>query len=137
MGAVAIGALLIAVLLAIVSLMVLQAARRNPVDEPAFYVVGDAARFVHDRLSDRSRATLVLDEVWTILEWQLTVHQVEAPRDGGERPIVGSGDSLEYLMKRAEEAGHPYDVLDLAEVIAADTEYLLSIGAIGEPVEEA
>jgi hypothetical protein len=37
-------------------------------------------------------------------------------------------------MVRSAEAGHSIDVLAIAEVIAADTEYLVSIGAVGEAV---
>jgi hypothetical protein len=134
MGAVAAGALLAALLLAIVALMVFQAARRDPVEEPAEYDVFEAGRYAYERLSDRALGNLELEDVRLLLEWQIHFHQVVAPRDGQE-PVVGSGDSIEYLMGRAGGAGMTLDVLDVAEVIAADTEYLVTIGAVGEPVE--
>lgn len=136
MGAVAAGAVLAAVLLAIVALMVWQSARRRPVDEPAAYFVGEAAAFVYERLSDRALDGLDPDDVRLILEWQLHFHQVVAPRQNGVRPVLGSGDSIEYLIERGIDAGRTFDYLDLAEVIAAEAEYLVSIGAVGEPVEE-
>ncbi|MEX1207848.1 MAG: hypothetical protein WD652_04170 [Acidimicrobiia bacterium] len=136
MGAVAVGALLAAALVAIVALMVWQAARRSGVDDPAEYLVPEAARFVYERLSDRALESLDLDDVNLLLEWQVHYHQVVAPRVGKERPIVGSGDSIEYLMERSAESGRSVDVLDIAEVIAADTEYLVSIGAVGEAVNQ-
>jgi hypothetical protein len=135
MGAVAAGAILAAVLLAIVALMVWQSSRRSPVTDPAEYDIADAARYVYDRLSNRALENLDVDDVRLLLEWQIHYHQVVGPRDDGFRPVVGSGDSIEYLMKRSAAAGLLLDVLDIAEVIAADTEYLVSIGAVGEPVE--
>jgi hypothetical protein len=134
MGEVAVGALLVAVLLAIVALMVWQAARRSGADDPAEYLVSEAARFVYERLSDQALGSLDLDDVKLLLEWQVHYHQVVAPREGHQRPILGSGDSIEYLMVRSAEAGRSIDVLDIDEVIAADTEYLVSIGAVGEAV---
>jgi hypothetical protein len=134
MGAVAVGALLAAVLLAIVALMVWQAARRSGVNDPAEYLVPEAARFVYERLSDHALEGLDLDDVHLLLEWQVHYHQVVAPRSGIARPVVGSGDSIEYLMERSADSGRSFDVLHIAEVIAADTEYLVSIGAVGEAV---
>ncbi|HSM02748.1 MAG TPA: hypothetical protein VK960_09975 [Acidimicrobiia bacterium] len=135
MGAVAAGALLAAILLAIVALMVWQSSRRSPTTEPAEYDVAEAARYVFERLSDRALADLDLEDVRLLLEWQVHYHQVVGPRDNGTHPVVGSGDSIEYLMDRAAGAGITLDVLHVAEVIAADTEYLVSIGAVGEPAE--
>lgn len=134
MGAVAAGALLAALLLAIVALMVFQGSRRSTIEDPAEYDIIEASRYVFDRLSDRALGNLGLEEVRLLLEWQIHFHQVVGPRDG-QRPVVGSGDSIEYLMERAAGAGMTLDVLDVAEVIAADTEYLVTIGAVGEPVE--
>ena len=115
--------------------MVWQSSRRSPITDPAEYDVAEAARYVYDRLSDRALESLDLDDVRLLLEWQIHYHQVVGPRDDGFRPVVGSGDSIEYLMERSVAASVSLDVLDVAEVIAADTEYLVSIGAVGEPVE--
>ena len=134
MGAVAAGALLAALLLAIVAVMVWQGSRRSAETDPAEYDIAEASRYVYDHLSDRALGDLDLADVRLLLEWQIHFHQVVAPRDG-VRPVVGSGDSIEYLMERAAAAGLALDVLDVAEVIAADTEYLVTIGAVGEPVE--
>jgi len=114
--------------------MVFQSTRRSLGEDPAEYDIAEASRFVHDHLSDRALGDLDLDDVRLLLEWQIHFHQVVGPRDG-HRPVVGSGDSIEYLMERAAGAGMSLDVLDIAEVIAADTECLVTIGAVGEPVE--
>ena len=115
--------------------MVWQASRRSPATDAAEYDIAEASRFVFERLSDRAHDNLDLEEVRLLLEWQIHFHQVIGPRDDGAHPVVGSGDSIEYLMERAAGAGISLDVLDVAEVIAADTEYLVTIGAVGEPVE--
>jgi hypothetical protein len=134
MGVVAAGAVLTALLLLIVAVMVWQGARRSPVDEPAEYVFEDATAFVHDRLSGPARDRLDPADVRFLLEAGVEYHQLVAPRDEHRHPVVGSGDSIEYLMERAAESGREFEPLDIAEVIAAETEYLLSIGAIGAPV---
>jgi hypothetical protein len=137
MGAVTVGAVLAALLLLIVAVMVWQAAARSPVDEPAAYVVGDAAAFVWDRLSPKAQGRLGRDRVRALLEWGIHYHQVVAPRQEHRHPVVGSGDAIEYLMDRSAATGRPTEPLDIAEVIAAETEYLMSIGAVGGPVEGA
>ncbi len=70
-----------------------------------------------------------------MLEWQIEYQQVIAPRRG-QRSVVGSGDAIEHILERGAEHGLDFDPVDVAEVIAADVEYLLSIGAVGSPVDE-
>jgi hypothetical protein len=134
MGVVAAGAVLTALLLLIVAVMVWQGATRDAVDEAAVYVFEDATGFVFERLSAGARERLTPADVRFLLEAGVDYHQVVAPRDEHRRPVVGSGDAIEYLMERGAEAGHGFEPLDIAEVIAAETEYLLAIGAVGTPV---
>ena len=136
MGAVAAGAVLTALLLVIVAVMVWQGARRSVLDEPAVYLVDDAATFVWSRLSDRARGRLSPADVRLLLEGGIHYHQVVAPRDEHRHPVVGSGDAIEYLMDRSASAGRPVEPVDIAEVIAIETGYLLAIGAVGTPVED-
>ena len=136
MGAVTVGAILFAVLLVIVAALIWQEARRRPGADPAVYLMGEAVPFVQSRLSDGARQRLGDDDVHLILEWGIHYHQVVAPRDEGRRPVVSSGDAIEYVMNRGLENGRDYEPLDIAEVIAAETEYLVEIGAVGPPVEE-
>ncbi len=136
MGAVAVGAVLLAVVLVIVAGFLLQSARRSPVTDHAEYLVHEAASFVYDRLSDRALLSLDVDDVRRILEWNLHFTQVEAPRALGHAPVIGSGDGIEYVMHRAAEVGLTIEPLDIAEVMAIETDYLVEIGAVGAPVEE-
>lgn len=135
MGAVAAGAILTALLLAILAVMVWQGTKRSRGDEPAAYIVEDAAAFVWERLSEVARGRLSPSDVQSLLEWGIHYHQVVAPRDEHRHPVVGSGDAIEYLMDRGAAAGRSYEPIDIAEVIAVEAEYLLSIGAVGAPVE--
>jgi hypothetical protein len=136
MGAVALGALLVAVFLVIAAAMVWQDSRRRPSSEPVTYLIEDAAGFVHDRLPADTAGRLGRDDVRRILEWGLYHTQVVGPRSGGAPPVLGSGEALTYVMERAEAAGYDYDPLDVGAVMAAESLYLASIGAIGERVEE-
>ncbi len=136
MGAVAVGALLIAVLLVIMAAMLWQEARRRPSAEPVTYVIEEAARFVHGRLRDDTARRMGLDDVRRILEWGLFHTQVVAPRRGGPPPVLGSGEAIGSVMEQSERAGYDYDPLDIAEIMAAEGDYLVAIGAVGERVEE-
>jgi hypothetical protein len=136
MGAVAVGALFVALLLMIAAAMLWQEARRRTSAEPAIYAIDDAARFVHAGLSEAAAFRLAVEDVRRILEWALYQTQVVAPRRGDPPPVFGSGDSLPAIMRRAEEAGFDYDPLDIGEVLAGEGAYLVAIGAVGEAVEE-
>lgn len=136
MGAVAAGAILVALLLLVVAGFVLQGSRRGAAQNAAVYLLDDAAVFVHERLSPDAAGRLGVPAVRRILEWQIHWQQVEAPRHGLPRPVVGSGEAMEYVLARSADIGSPLEPLDVAEVMAAEVDYLLSIGAIGTPVGE-
>jgi hypothetical protein len=112
-----------------------QGARKSSELDPVEYLVKDAADFVHEHLEEATRERVTAATVLLVLEWQMHYQQVVAPR-GSTRPVVGSGEALEYVLERASEAGRNVDPVDVAEIMAAEVEYLLSIGAIGTPVEE-
>lgn len=136
MGVVAVGALLFAVLLVIVAALVWQEARAaaRPISE---YVLDEAAAFVLARLSGDAASRLAVDDVARLLQWGIEEHQRRAAGADGPAAVYGSGDVLEALVDRSRaERGTPYDPVDVAEVIAAETEYLAAIGAVGDPVGE-
>lgn len=132
MGAVAVAALLFAVLLVIAAALVWQESRGRGRRERQ-YVLDEAAEFVFDRLSADARSRLGIDDVCDLLLWGIEEHQRRA--DAGDPAVYGSGDVLEALMDRSRsERGEVHDPVDIAEVIAAETEYLEMIGAVGEAV---
>ena len=136
MGAVAFGAVLVALFLMIVAGLVWQGARRTVMTAHAEYLIPEAVGFIFDRLSDRALDNLEQEDVRRIIEWNLHYRQVIGPRQLGHPPVVGGGDGIEYVMERASAAGIAIDPLDIAEVMAVETDYLLQIGAVGAPVEE-
>ena len=134
MGAVAVGALLFAVLLVIVAALVWQESSGH-VRQERQYLLDDAAEFVFDRLSTDAGSRLGVDDVRDLLLWGIEEHQRRA--EAGDPAVYGSGDVLEALMDRSRsERGEAFDAVDIAEVIAAETEYLAAIGAVGEAVVE-
>lgn len=135
MGLVAAGAVLIALLLVTAAAMVWQGTRNAPSQLAAVYIVDEAAAHIYARLSDRALDRLDIDDVRRILELCVYYHQVEAAR--GEAPqVLASGDAIEFVMEAsADERGEAYDPIDIGEIIALDTGYLMEIGAVGEPVE--
>jgi len=136
MGAVAFGAILVALLLVILAGFVWQGARGSVAGEQAEYLISEAAGFVYERLSDRALAGVGPEEVRRILEWNLHFTQVVGPRDLGRPPVIGSGDGMEYVMERARAVGISVEPLDIAEVMTVEIDYLLEIGAVGPPVGE-
>lgn len=130
MGAVAVGALLFAVLLVIAAALVWQEARGGTRQERRYFL-DEAAEFVFDRLSSGARSRLDVDDVRRLLLWGIEEHQRRA--EAGDPAVYGSGDVLEALMDRSlSERGEAYDPVDIAEVIAAEAEYLVAIGAVGD-----
>jgi hypothetical protein len=128
MGAVAVGALLFAVLLVVGAALLWQEARSN--GEPV-YLLDDASRFAADRLSEDAAARLGIEDVERILLLGFEHRSIHA------EAVLGSGDAIEFVMERSKaERGDAYDPVDIAEVIAAESEYLAAIGAIGDRVEE-
>jgi hypothetical protein len=117
--------------------MVWQESRRVPVLEPAVYLLEEAARFVYDRLDEDTTTRLDLDDVFRILEWGIYWNQVVVHKEEHRRAVVGSGEAIEWIMERSEEElGAAYDPVDIAEVMARETDYLIAIGAVGRIADE-
>jgi hypothetical protein len=134
MGPVGFGALLAAVLLVLIAALVIQGAVRRRGGDTVAYLVDAAADFVHGHLSSAAASRVDRTAVKQVLEWQIHYQQVVAPRQGEPRPVVGSGEAMDYVLDRAEAARLDIDPVDVAEIMAAEVEYLLTIGAVGPPV---
>ncbi len=138
MSLLAIGAVLFGVFLLIVAAMVWQETRRSP-EPTAVYVIEEAVPFVFTRLSDGAMARLDTDDVLRILEWEVRYLQgLDIPRDHSENPspVAGSDDAIVYIVEKTATAGYDYQLRDVMEVLAHEREYLVDIGAVGDPVEE-
>jgi hypothetical protein len=134
MGAVSGGVLLVAVLAVIVVAFSWQIWRRRRDPDPV-YVLDDAARFVHSHLEPSTRTRVDRGLVRRVLEWQLEFHQVIAPRSG-EPSVLGSGEGIEHVLEQAAKHDVLVEARDVAEIVAAEVEYLVAIGAVGAPAAE-
>ncbi len=111
--------------------------RRIP-ERAVIYGEEDSIEFIMPRLSDDAGAQLKKTDVRRILEWSVRYLQDPDLRAGLEAPpVAGGADAAEYVQARALEAGHPYDGALIVEVLDLQTEYLVAIGAVGKPVDEA
>lgn len=130
-------ALLVGVLLVIMALMVWQQARGQPSYQPLEYVVEDAVKHIEVGLSDDSE--LSRSDIRRILEWEVFYLQGLAQEDR-KNPVEtvagGHQASVEYIASEIEERhGVSYAHEDIEDVLRLEADYLMAIGAVGEPVE--
>lgn len=130
-------ALLVGVLLVIMALMVWQQSRRQPSYQPLEYVVEDAVKHIQAGLSDDSQ--LSRSDIRRILEWEVFYLQGLAQEDR-KNPVEtvagGHQASVEYIASEIEEKhGVSYAHEDIEDVLRLEADYLMAIGAVGEPVE--
>lgn len=125
MGWWAFGATLFALLLLALAGLLWQEARdlRRGAATPV-YVLADAADFVSARLTEPVDRNVVL----RVLE----AHVVFLGESGGQA-IAGSETAMDFIASRLDDAP---DRAVIAAILEADTGYLMSIGAVGTPVEE-
>jgi hypothetical protein len=125
MGWWAFGATLFALLLLALAGLLWQEAQdlRRAAAAPV-YVLADAADFVAARLTEPVDRNVVL----RVLEAHVIVLG-----EGEGSPVAGSEEAAEFVADRLD--GAP-DRAVIAAILEADAEYLMSIGAIGRPVEE-
>ncbi len=135
MSAVAAGAIFFGVLLLIVAGMVIQETRRRPAGE-IVYVLEEVVPFVHQRLPDDAFARVDRDDVQRMLEWEVHYLQGLDRRAGGDAPVAGGDEAVDYVMRRTAASGYTYRREDVAEVLAREADYLAEIGAVGPPLGE-
>jgi hypothetical protein len=130
-------ALLIGLLLVIVGLLVWQEAKRRPSYEPLEYVVEDAVKHVLERLPEDSN--LNRGDVRRILEWEVFYLQglaQEHRRNPVETVAGGHQASVGYIAGQIEaKHGVAYSHSDIEAVLRLEADYLMAIGAVGEPVD--
>jgi hypothetical protein len=138
---VVLAALLTAILLVVVGALVWQEARRRPSPAEKAYVIDEAVRFISSRLPDEVRGRLRGGGVKRVIEWEVFYLQglaQKSRRQPVETVAGGSDASIDYIVDRiAVVNGVTYDRGDVGEVLRLEAEYLMSIGAVGEPVDLA
>jgi len=130
-------ALLVGVFLVIVALFVWQEAKRRPSYEPLEYVVEDAVKHVDAGMSGNSRLSKA--DIRRVLEYEVFYLQGLA-QDDRRNPVEtvagGHEASIEYIAGQIEaKHGVAYSHTDIEDVLRLEADYLMAIGAVGEPVE--
>ena len=135
MSPLVVGALLIAVLLAIAAAMVWQEAVQRPVAQPITYVLEDAVGFVHERFGPDS--PLNRDDIRRILEWEVIYLQGVKGKALQPVRVGGSEEAVRFISaKIADRSGPRYSNEAIAAVLEGEAAYLVSIGAVGPAAED-
>ena len=133
----ALGAILLAVLLATVAVMVWQEAKRPGEGEPV-YGVEDAVSFVWERLDGDTRARLLRSGVQRIIEWEVFYLQGLAQDDRRHQVDIVAGGyppAVEFIIDRIDALHEvAYSEGDVSSVLHNEAAYLQAIGAVGPRV---
>jgi len=111
--------------------------RRGEAEELAVYSVEDSIRFVTERLTAATAASLKPSDVRRILEWEVRYLQDPGLRDNADPVVAGGLPSAEFAQESLALLGHAYDGPEIIEVLDLRAEYLREIGAVGEPLSAA
>jgi len=134
-------ALLVAFFIALAAVMLLQEARTRREPAAPTYVINDAVDHAIDTLDESVLERVRRAGVRRIIEW--SVHYLQGLADRGARrkgvTVVagGEGNAIEYICAELARRGHEYSPQDVEAVLATEADYLRSIGALGDPVDEA
>ena len=133
--------ILVGAFLFILALIVWQEAKRRPSYEPLEYVVEDAVKHVEEGLAGEGIENLDRADIRRILEWEVFYLQGLAQEDRGnpvETVAGGHQASVDYIVDRiAVKHGVSYAPRDVEDVLRYEADYLVMIGAVGDPVELA
>ena len=139
--AVVVGALLLAVFLVVIAAFVWQGSKRQSLGRELVYSVNDAVDYTLGRLDEAVRERLAKAGVRRILEWEVYYLQglAEGKRSKEVTVVAGGYEpAVEFIAGEiSKRHGVEYQPDDIRQVLAGEAEYLMTIGAVGEPVEEA
>jgi len=125
---------LVALLLGMLALLVWQEGRKRSFDAAPAYVVSDLLAYVLAHLDVSVMDRIGVEGVERIVDWEVRY----LVRDGGEGAVAGGTDeSAAYIVDRiAQFHGVFYASTDVRAVLALEAEYLMTVGAVGEPLEK-
>ncbi len=99
----------------------------------------EALSFVWSEIPAEMRDRLGSDGVGAVLGFELDYLRQSGAVLNGKRPtrraephVLGSPQSVDYILERANKAGIPATSEDVHTIIGAEIAYLSSIGAVGE-----
>jgi hypothetical protein len=134
------GAILFALFLVMVAALVWQEGKRRQGKQALVYGVEEAVDFINARLAEAVRERLRRAGVQRIIEWEVFYLQGLAQEDR-RRPIEavagGIDPVVDWVSERLATVNKvQYREDDIRAVLALEADYLVSIGAVGNPVEE-
>ena len=141
--ALVIGFVVVGLAIAIAAVFVTREATRIAREPPpALYHLDDALAWVVDHLPDDVAATLTVDDVRRMLEFQVEFFKRKGVSSNGSTAyppgpvVIGGSETVDYILERAEATGEPYLPEQVYGVIETQLTYLRAIGAVGPAVED-
>jgi hypothetical protein len=102
----------------------------------AIYGVEDSIEWIWEGLGD-DKLGLKKSDVRRILEWEMHYLQQPDVWDDDTVAVVGGDAAAAYAQDKALEEGYAYEPAQIFAVLDLQASYLVAIGAVGEPVEDA
>lgn len=138
--AILIGIAIAAVILGIAGALVAREAKRQAIaPAPPVFRLDEAYEWVVRHVPDDVAASLTPEDVRRILALQVEFMKRKGVAVNGVRPertgpvVVGSSETVEYIIERARVDGHEYIPEQVYPVIETQLAYMRAIGAISGP----
>ncbi len=112
--------------------LLLQERRANEV--AIVYGIEEALDFIWEGLGDATKESIGRRDVRRILDWEMHYLQRPDQRDG--EAVVGGLDAAAYAQEKSYAQGYAYEPEVIFEVLDLQAEYLVALGAVGDPVDE-
>lgn len=101
------------------------------------YGVEDSIKYITPRLSEPTREVIGHKSVRRILEWEMKFLQDSLDSDPDRVVVLGGEAVTAYVLEKMAQQGFDYEPEIVTEVLQLQAEYMASIGAIAEPVDDA
>jgi hypothetical protein len=104
---------------------------------PALYHLDDALSWVVENLPDEVAATVTVDDVRRMLEFQIEFFKRKGVSSNGTTAypagpvVIGGSETVEYVLERCAATGESYLPEQVYVVIDTQLSYLRTIGAVG------
>lgn len=100
------------------------------------YGVEDSIKYITQRLQPETQAVIGQKSVRRILEWEMKFVQDQLDSDPDQIVVIGGEAATQYVLDQLVGQGFDYEPSIVTEVLALQAEYMMSIGAVAEPVDD-
>lgn len=98
------------------------------------YGVEESIKYITPRLSAETGTVIGQKSVRRILEWEMKFVQSQLDSDPAQIVVLGGDTARSYVLEQTAKEGFEYEPAIVDEVLLLQAEYMVSIGAIAEPV---